>query len=228
MQTKIEIDRASRKEMEKIISKFVRIVGKTAEEGIIEIAKSAGRRLVNTVQPFGLTSAKGDKFKKSIAKQVNRSVRNANVTGMSGSAESVHRANRDSKGQVPKSLRTDGQFKRAPVPVVDTDAQIRKAQAKAGRAKGAWVEAANSLGGTSLKNIPVWISSNDSGGFGSSLKKGKGLRFQCSMMNRTPYLTRIQTQKSIAQSVTFGLKQGMKRMQITTAKTIEKANRDLK
>jgi hypothetical protein len=227
METKIEIDRASRAKMEKAIEKFVRVVGKTAEEGITQIAKSAGRQLVHTVQPFGITSAKGEKFHKSIAKQVNRAVRNANIEGVAGGAASVHHQRRDSRGQVPRELPTEGRFKRDPIAVGDKEAHIRKAQAKAGRAKGAWVEASDSLGGTKLSNIPKWISSNNNGGYGSSSKSGEGLKFKCELKNETPYLTRIQTQKSIAQSVVHGLKKGLKRMHILTARAEEKANYEL-
>lgn len=226
MQVRIEIDKATRQKMEKVFADLIKTTGKTAEEGVGMIAKSAARRLIHTVQPYGVNQAVGEKYKKSIAKQVSRAVRNANVIGIDGDASTVHRRARDRKGQVPKSLKTDGQFKRRPIETEDREAQIRKAQAKAGRAKGAWLEAANGIGGKT-SGIARWISDHATGGYGSCRKTGEGMKHKITLENRTPYLSKIQTDRDVAQATVTGMKNAFKQMQKIIDKEIEKANRAL-
>ena len=214
--------------MESVIEDFAKRTGKTAEDGVAMIATSAGKRLVHTVQPYGVKQSVGDKYKKSIAKQVHRAIRNANVEGTGGSAASVHRAKRDSRGQVPRELPTDGRYKREPIEMAETMDHVRKAQSKAGRAKGAWLEAVIGIGGRKVSGIGKWIMDNASSGYGNCIKTGQGLKHQITLENRTPYLSRIQPDKVIAQAIASGLKNAFKSMQRTIDKEIEKANRALK
>jgi hypothetical protein len=228
IETKVEIDRASMRKMEKTIEEFAKRTGKTAEDGIAMIASSAGKRLIYTVQPYGVKQSVGEKYKKSIAKQVHRAIRNANVEGSAGTAAAVHRQRRDSKGQVPRELPTDGQFKRKPIEMAETMDHVRKAQAKAGRAKGAWLEAVTGIGGRKVSGIGKWIMDHASSGYGKCIKTGQGLKHKITLENRTTYLSRIQPDKVVAQAVASGLKNAFKSMQRTIDKEIEKANRALK
>lgn len=227
METKIEIDQASRRKMESVIKEFANRTGKTAEDGIAMIASSAGKRLIHTVQPYGVKQSVGEKYKKSIAKQVHRAIRNANVIGTPGDAESVHLSVRDNKGQVPKGLGTAGQYKREPIEDSEMMDHIRKAQAKAGRAKGAWLEAVNGIGGRKVSGIGKWITDHASSGYGKCIKAGQGLKHKITLENRTPYIGKIQPDKVVAQAIASGLKNAFKSMQRTIDKEIEKANRAL-
>jgi hypothetical protein len=227
MDVKIEIDRASRRKMESVINDFAKRTGKTAEDGVAMIAASAGKRLIHTVQPYGTKQSVGEKYKKSIAKQVHRAIRNANIEGSAGTAASVHLQRRDSKGQVPRELPTDGQFKRQPIEMAETMDHVRKAQAKAGRAKGAWLEAVNGIGGRKVSGIGKWITDHASNGYGKCIKTGQGLNHKITLENLTPYIGKIQPDKVIAQAIASGLKNAFKSMQRTIDKEIEKANRAL-
>ena len=140
------LDRASVRETKRIIREYERKVGQTANESIVDIGREAARQAAQKCPPFGLSDKIGEKFKKSIAKQVNRAVKNANVTGKSGGAAKVHANSRDSKGQVPRGLRDKGQFKRQPVDIGDKERVIAQRQKAAGILKGAWIHAGTLLG----------------------------------------------------------------------------------
>ena len=101
----------------------------------------------------------------------------------------------------------------------------RKTQKKAGRAKGAWVEACNKIGGPKMSGVAQWIEEDTTGGYGEAVKSGDGLKYTVELKNRTPYLQSIQTGKAIAQAAAFGLKNGFKRIAKIIEKEIEKANR---
>ncbi len=225
MMASVEIDRASRRKMEEVLNEFAKRTGKHVEDGINEVAKSAARRLVHTVQPYGMNAGKGAKFQSSIGGQVYRAAQNANVTGRPGNAAEVHRAARDSRGQVPKELTTQGRFKRDPVEIAQREEQARRQKSKAGRAKGAWVEAANDIGGAKMSGVAQWIERHNTGGYGEAVKSGSAMKYTVELKNRTPYLRSIQTGKAIAQAAAFGLKNGFKRIVKITEKEIEKANR---
>lgn len=225
MDVKVEIDRASRRKMEETLRKFAEATGKTAEGGIQMIAASAGRRLAHTVQPYGLNDAKGAKFQSSIGGQVYRAVQNANVKGASGGAAQVHKRSRNSRGQVPRDLVATGKFQREPISIAEREQHAKVQKQKAGRAKGAWVEAANKIGKAKLSGIAQWIQRHATGGYGECHKTGEGLKHTVTLENRTPYLGKIQKDRDIAAAVAYGLKNGFKRIQKIIDKQAEKASR---
>jgi hypothetical protein len=107
----------------------------------------------------------------------------------------------------------------------DRDNYKLKAQEKAGRAKGAWIEAANDIGSEKLSGIPNWIKRHIGTGYGSATKNGKGLDYTVEIHNRTPYMERILPQEEVNQTSNSGKKNGFRRIQKTIEKAIEKANR---
>lgn len=222
----VEIDEESRKKMKSVLEEFLRLSGKGVEEGIKMISVSAAKRLANNVQQFGLTVKKGDSFKKSIGGQVYRAVINANVMGTPGTPEEVHNRVRR-KGVVPKSLVMEGQYKREPISVFDREQLAREKKALAGRAKGAWIEAGDQALGKQITRIPAWIARHRVSGYGAAKKSGFGLNHTIELENKTPYLRFIQPDKKIAEATTYGMKSGLKRIQIIVDKLTEKANREL-
>ena len=219
--------------MEDTLQEFAKLTGKTVEDGINDIARSVARKLAEQVQPYGLKSDKGEKFKKSIGHQVDRVWFGVNMgafpatTDMKAAHYSARNGSR--KGTVPHRLfrKEKGKPWLDLIPGTERDSYKRKAQAKAGRAKGAWVEAANAIGGPKLSGIADWIGRHASGGFGSASKTGKGLGYQVTLENRTPYLGRILPAATVAKSMANGLKNGFTRLQKIIDKEIEKANRTL-
>lgn len=232
MAVKIEIDRASRRKMEETLEEFARVTGKTVEDGINDIARSVGRKLADRVQPWGLTAAKGQKFKESIGFQVDRAWFGTNLGAFpeTRDMQQAHynaRTNGTRMGAVPQR-----QFRKEKgnpwlklISKDERDAYKVKAQAKAGRAKAAWIEAANDIGSEKLSGIPDWIKRHVSEGWGEASKTGKGLDYTVTLHNRTPYMERILPEKTVAQTVVTGMKNGFTRIQKTIEKAIEKANR---
>ena len=215
--------------MEDTLQEFAKLTGKTVEDGINDIARSVARKLADRVQPYGLKSDKGEKFKKSIGHQVDRVWFGAFPATTDMKAAHYSARNGSRKGTVPHRLfrKEKGKPWLDLIPGTERDSYKRKAQAKAGRAKGAWVEAANAIGGPKLSGIADWIGRHASGGFGSASKTGKGLDYQVTLENRTPYLGRILPDATVAKSMANGLKNGFTRLQKIIEKEIEKANRKL-
>lgn len=229
METKVEIDKASMRKMQATIRQFAEITGKTAEDGVKMVAKSACRRLVITVQPYGLKSM--DKFEKSIEAQVRRVWFGVNLGAFPASTD-MKRAHNDARrnGSVPKRLfrKEKGKPWLNLISEADRDAHIKVARRKAGEAKAAWVRVANSLGGPKMSGIPKAIAEDVDNAKGEVKVSGKGLNVRIQIANNTSYIAKIQDSKSIAQATAYGLKNGYKRIQKIIDKEIEKANRDLK
>lgn len=231
MAVKIEIDRASRRKMEETLEEFARVTGKTVEDGIDDIARSVGRKLADRVQPWGLTAAKGDKFKQSIGHQVDRAWIGTNLGAFPASREMepAHKRARNGsrRGQVAQQIfrREKGKPWLKLISIEEREAYKKKAEGKAGRAKWAWIEAANDIGGKKLSGIPEWISRHSGSGYGSASKTGKGLNYTVTLHNRTPYMQRILPERTVAVTVVTGMKNGFTRIQKIIEKAIEKANR---
>lgn len=229
------MDREAKRRIKSTLEEFAMRTGKSVEDGINEIAMSAGRRLAHTVQPFGLTAAKGAKFIKSIGNQVDQTWFGVNLGAYpaTGDIKKAHYDQRMSgsgrKGSVKfRQFRKErGQKWLDLIDVAQKEEYKRKQQAKAGRAKGAWVSATNSIGGKRLSGVAAWIERHDKNSLGTANKTGKGMEYKVSLENRTSYLPHIQPARKVAESITFGLKNGLKRMQKVIDGEIEKANRKL-
>lgn len=209
---RVEIDPASRRIFRKTVDDYSKKIGKNVEEGVIELVKSGGKQLAQKVPPFGISAQIGKKFQGSVAKQVNRAVRAGNVGVVSGStAEQVHRAARDGKGQVPKLLKTTGRRVRNPIPVRDKEQHIDRKQEAAGTAKGAWIAAANAVGGKKLSGIPRWISRHMRNG--SARLTRKGISTECELTNSLRYINRLQPPNLIKSALQAAYQNTLRRME---------------
>lgn len=213
MKITLKIDKQSQAETRRLLAEFEQLTGKGVEQGIEEIAMSVGRRLAHTVQPYGLSQAKGDKLEQNIAKQAHRAIRNANLLGIPGGAETVHRKARDGRGRVPKGLPTQGQYKRKPISPPDRHRTVEAQMQKAGRAKAAWVEATNRIGKSTMTGVGGWIMRHVGKGYGNARKIGRGLRFQVELENRTSYIRKIQRNSAVQSAIKTGFKNGYTRIQ---------------
>jgi hypothetical protein len=224
MNVKIEIDRNSVKKFTQTLETFTKETGKSIEDGLDTVAIAAGKRLISTVQPYGMNKKIGEKYMMSIAKQVNRAIRHGNVEGQDGGASEVHSRNRNSRGQVPKGLNTDGRFRRKPVEVGDKESHIDKKQAMAGIAKGAWYQATNQITAKKVTGVAAWITRHENQGNGVCNKTGTGFKREITLTNRVPYIRKIQSDSDIEKSIKTGYSNFIKQLQKIIDKNIEKAN----
>lgn len=152
---KVSLDPVSQRGISTRLNDYKKLANKTNREITIELAKACAKEIANRVQPFGLSAKVGKAFEGSIAKQVNRAIRNAEISGDTGTAEYAHKKRRDNKGQVPRNLRMKGRRVRS-IPPEDASEIVLKKKQNAGMVKGAWIAAAESLGGK-ISGIPKWI-----------------------------------------------------------------------
>lgn len=224
MNFKMNVNQITKTRFENQLKRFAEATGKTVEEGLEQTAEGVGKRLIHTVQPYGINAKVGDKFAMSIAKQVNRAIRHANVSGQDGSAAVVHKQNRNSEGQVPRDLNTAGQFKRSPVERGETDALIKRKMENAGIAKGAWFAATNQISSKKIGGVAKWITRHENSGYGSCSKSGKGLSYKITLTNSTPYIERVQSTGDVEKSISTGYKNFIKWLDRQIQKQIQKAN----
>jgi hypothetical protein len=223
---RFSLDPSSVRATRRLIAEYSRAVNQSKDDSIIDVGREAARQAAQKCPPFGLSEKTGDKFKKSIAKQVNRAVKNANVTGKQGDAAKVHDAARDGKGQVPRGLKEEGQFKRAPVEVADKERVIDKRQAAAGIVKGAWIHAGTLLGRksavvTGRKRLAVgrWITRHLSRGKASVVKLG--MNTEVTLTNTVGWVQKLQSDSMLASAVRAAWNGKKKEMQ----KRLDQINR---
>jgi hypothetical protein len=225
------MDAATIAKFEKTLADFVEATGKTAEEGMTRIAKSACRRLASTVQPYGLKGGKLAKFEKSVAMQVDRAWLGTNL-GAFPQTNSMREAHYGARrnGVVRKQLfrKEKGKPWLDLIPVSDRDTYKKIAVEKVGRAKAAWVKISNDLGKPKMSGLDSTVLRHLSDARGNKKISGAGLNTAVTISNDVPYIKKIQYTEDVAKAATEGIKNGLKWMTITTAKTIEKANRQLK
>ena len=215
---RVSLDRNSLAATRRLIREYERKVGRSAGDSIIAIAREASRQAAQKCPPFGLTEKTGDKFKGSIAKQVSRAVRHANVTGLQGNAASVHAAKRNNRGQVPKGIRDEGGFRRDPIAVGDRERLIREKQAAAGIVKGAWIHAGSLLGrvtspiaGRRRAIVGRWILRHLSRGKAEVARRGMNTVVE--LTNTVRWASSIQTQAMLNSATKAAFKGVEKEMQ---------------
>lgn len=233
IQTSVSIDRASLQRMEKTLREFAAATGKTAEVGIDQMAKSAGKRLAATVNPYGLKGGgKMDGFVRNLGVQVSTVWFGVNI-GAYPATNSMKDAHRNAR--VGPTMRVPARrFRKEKnnpwldlISASDRDSHIKEIRSRAFRAKAAWVEAANSLGGAKMTGVSMRINRHLGGGYGTSTTTGEGTNYKVKLSNAVSYIGKIQKESDVARSVVEGFANGYKYMQKATKKAIEKANRNL-
>lgn len=221
------------RKIEKTITDFVAATGKTAEDGVKQMAKSSCRRLATTVQPYGLKGGgKMDKFLKSIAGQVGSAWFGTNL-GAFPATSSMRDAHRNARAgrTMTVPFRRFRKEKGKPwldlISQTDRNSHTKEMQGRAFRAKAAWVKVANELGGPKMSGVSALVTRHLNGALGSVAITGSGLKTKVTISNNVPYVGKIQSAADVAKAQTDGMKNGLKYMETTTRKTIEKANRSL-
>ena len=232
METKIQFDAAAIAKFERTLAEFAAATGKTAEDGMKRIAKASCKRLASTVQPYGLKGGdKMDKFEKSIGFQVDRAWFGTNLGAFPATnnmKDAHYAARRD--GVVPQRLfrKEKGKPWLGLIPASERDTYKKIAVAKAFRAKAAWVKIANDLGKPKMSGVSTKIDRHLANARGSYKLSGTGINTVIQISNDTTYIKKIQYTEDVQKAALDGMKNGLKWMTITTQKTIEKANRQLK
>ena len=231
METKIQFDAAAIAKFERTLAEFSAATGKTAEDGMKRIAKASCKRLASTVQPYGLKGGRLAKFQKSVALQVDRAWFGTNLGAFpaTNNMKDAHYAARRN-GVVPSRLfrKEKGKPWLDLIPASERDTYKKIAVEKVGRAKAAWVKIANDLGKPKMSGLDNIINRHLANARGSYKLSGTGINTVIQISNETPYIKSIQYTEDVAKAATEGMKNGLKWMTITTEKTIEKANRQLK
>jgi len=211
---KAYIDPASSRQFKKLLGEYEKKAGVKIEDAIVDLSFSTGRRLANTVPPFGLSKKTGDAFQGSIAAQVQRAWEGNRLGIYQGSTmEQVHKNARNSRGVVPKRLFRKGQWTGQEIPVAEREAYIRKMQHHAGRAKAGWIAAAEfAKRGKKLSGIPRWIR-EDVSSYGEAKTKRKGLSTEVDLKNKVRYVEGLQKTSMINKAIADGYRNGIRRMQ---------------
>jgi hypothetical protein len=180
------------------------------------LGKGCAKELASLVPPYGVSAKQGAAFQKSIAKQIDRAIRAANVAGTQGAAGFVHAQVRR-KGQVPKGLKTQGQYKREPIPIKDKVDLLRKKQAAAGTAKGAWVAAGDAIDGKKMRGVAKWIRRHAQKNGAASIKS-EGIGSTILLTNNLPYINGLQPQSVIDLALKRGYARNFRHMTIVVKK----------
>lgn len=223
MMADIEIDKETMRKFRKVIEGFVDNTSKTAEDAIAIIAYSSGRRLVNTVHPFGLK--KGNQQIGNIGRQIEQTFYfvNAGVLPKSSLDAAHNRERRRGKVRLKRQKGTN-RYQEI-ISIGEMNAFKRKQQAKAGRAKAAWVSAVEKIGTQKMSGIPAYIRRHVPSRFGTCQKTGKGMQHRIELANWTPYLdTHLQNGKDMLLAAEEGLRNGLNRIKKIWDKEVEKAN----
>lgn len=217
-------------ETRKLLKEFEKATGKGVERGIDEIAMSSARALASRVQPYGLTQQKGDKFMKNIAAQVTAAwfMVNLGLIPATSSMRAAHyAARRNGKVKIPS-----GGFERKGkgrwlglISETERDSYIAEQQAKAGRAKAAWVSAGESLGIGQMSGVAQWIRRHV-GAYGDNQKLGRMLRAKVQLNNLTPYISLLQKEREIQSALRIGRKNGLARMKRIIEVSTKKAAKE--
>jgi hypothetical protein len=157
MNVDVEIEQSEIARFQRRIEDYREIINKDHSEFMIELGKSVARQLAHRTQPLGLSAAVGKKYQASIRKQVERSLKNANITAGSGPVQVEHGSRRDGRGRVPKGLPIGGQFKRYPFEIEERNEWGRRKAENAGMLKAAWIASGEALGGPKMSRVAKWI-----------------------------------------------------------------------
>jgi len=229
---KIELDKTSVREMNATLVKLSKLTGKGVDEGIREIGKSCAKRLASTVQPYGLSPAKGKSFEKSIRLQVQRAWVGVNLGAFPATTDmrQAHYSARNSRGVVPeRQFRKEKNNKwKHLISQRSKDEYARTVSKKAGRAKAAWIEAGNKLGVGIISKIPNWISRHLGSGYGDCRITGRELKTAIALENKTPYLRSIQKDSAVATALAQGYHLGFKRLEYLVNAEMKKLSKATK
>jgi len=205
---KLEIDRQSAAAFKRELDAYQKKKGVVAKDAIRELAGEVALGLASRVQPWGMSVAKQRKFALSIAKQVGRAVKNANISQGSDDARSAHKKRRNTKGQVPKELNTAGQYKRQPISKQERDQLARRKMSSSGQAKASWA-------GAGLKAFP----SLKVAGFFKRLVKacsatvsGNGMNTTVVISNELDYIERTMPQSAIQSGIQIGYRKMFRKL----------------
>lgn len=213
---RFSMDRSSVGGFKMRLSEFSKGTGKTLQEAMNILGRSCARELAVMVPPYGISAKHGATFQKSIAKQVGRAIMAANVQGTEGAASSVHEKVRK-RGQVPKDLKTKGKFKREPIRIGDKVDLIRKKQAAAGTAKGAWIAAGEAIDGKRIQGISKWIRRHAKKNGAASIKS-EGIGSIIFLENKLPFINTLQPKDIIEMALKRGYARNFRHMTIVVKK----------
>jgi hypothetical protein len=231
----VELTPESRAEFRRVVEAYAREAGKGVDDGIREIGLSTARELANKFQPYGLKPKQGDKLIAAIGMQVDRAYLGTNLgaypatTDMKAAHYGARQMRGRDAGRVPKRLfrKEKGKPWLGLIDQGTKEAYKRQQQAKAGRAKAAWISAGNELTKAKISGIPRWINRHLPSSYGRAVVTGEGMKTEVELINSTPYAKYKQTNAQIRSAIRMGEKNGLKRMLIILRAAERKAAKKL-
>ena len=222
----VKIKMEGEAQTKQLLRQFAKLTGKGVETGIKEMALSTSRQLAIKMQPYGISDkGKAAKFLKNIEKQVVQVWFGINLGAYPESTDlkSSHYALRRNGRIHGRMFRKEqGNYWRDLIPEDERDRYAKEQQAKAGRAKAAWIAAGNSLNVGKASRIGRWIQRHVGSGRGTSKVMRRGLFTKIELANNTPYLDGVQNHRNVAAALLKGRENGVKRMRKIIDKQIKK------
>ena len=180
---RISISPRQRRILDAEMKEFAKRAGVAVGEVVAIVGQSCAKELARKVQPWGLNTAVGQKFEKSIAKQIQKAARYAEQTAIQGNLASVHK-NLRVHGAILVEPSRQFQPKRKLFTKAERDTLVDKKMARAGLAKAGWIAAGESISSPLLKTargiarkikgIAPWIRRHAKTSEGSSVFKMTG------------------------------------------------------
>jgi hypothetical protein len=216
---RISISPKQRRILDAEMKAFAKRSGVAVGEVVAIVGQSCAKELARKVQPWGLSKAVGQKFEKSIAKQIQKAARYAEQTAIQGDLASVHK-NLRVHGAILVKPSKQFQPKRKLFPKAERDTLADKKMARAGLAKAGWIAAGESISSPLLKTakgiarkikgIAPWIRRHAKASEGSSVfKKTGGLSSTIFLTNNSSYA--YSSNNSNRGDVSTALSDGYKR-----------------
>ncbi len=221
------LDSKSVREFKKALKDYQKATGLAIEEGVVEMSRSAAKRLASTVPPFGLSSAIGKKFMESLSNQVDYAWQGSKRDVYpSSSMEAAHQAARNSRGTVPMRKFRRKKITNENISVAAKEIYKRKVLKKAGMAKAAYIAAGEMTivkGGKNgkISGIPKWIREDVKSSLADSKTKRNGMSTEVALTNKVNYISKLHKSSQVDKALKQGRANAVKRMQ----KIIEKTSR---
>jgi len=206
----------------KLLKLYEKHLGKGVADGVKQMAADSAVSLAMRVQPYGLKDEKMKIFQKNIGRQVDfaaYAVRVGQAFGATNIEDGHNKLRRNGSIKLTRMRKAKAVNQ---VPQGEVEQYKRKQVAKAGRAKGGWIDCAKKLG-SKLSKVGTIIKKQSNGAWGFVSGVGTPI---ITMVNLTPYLTGPQKDKDVRYALAQGRKNGLKHIAKQIRGAIKKAERE--
>lgn len=201
----------------RLLKQYAKVCDASIVEGIKVMGLSSARWLAHRVQPWGVDAGRGARFMRNLEAQVDQVYFGVNIGAYPATTdirEAHYAQRRNGKIRARRFTKDKGNPWKGIIKQDQLQAYKREVVAKAGRAKGAWIESGNSLGLTKLSGIAKWIDRHNATGYGGSrVREGSAAKASVELWNHTPYISKLQRPGEIKAALRLGRRNGIKRLE---------------